>query len=147
MSTNNPVVIGVDKKVEASEAAKFLGCAYSTIVALLDKKKLKGQKINRRWFIEYDDLQRAKATHLVRARLAKRIQPKIENIKKEENQIEMKDIVNNGTIDVKLNVDPNKFKFVEVVLSSADKTVSQYLSEKIEELYEKIKESMKNLKV
>ena len=67
----NNVSVAFNNRIEASDAARELGCAYSTVVALLSKKKLKGQKINRRWFVDFDDLQRAKATHLIKTRVSK----------------------------------------------------------------------------
>jgi excisionase family DNA binding protein len=56
------------KNVSANEAASYLGCSYPHLIHLIKKSKIKAQKIRNQWFVDLDDLERAKSTHLVTPR-------------------------------------------------------------------------------
>lgn len=141
------VTVSYNNQVEAAEAAQTLGCAYSTIVALLSKRKLKGQKINRRWFVDYDDLQRAKSTNLIKTRISRIKRERMASssqLKVVKNEPEK---TSDEKAEVRFYVDKEKLNILQMALTSVDKNVSQFVHEKLEELHQKIKDSLKNLKV
>jgi len=143
----NNVSVAFNNRIEASDAARELGCAYSTVVALLSKKKLKGQKINRRWFVDFDDLQRAKATHLIKTRVSKlkRERMRLDASVQQKAQPRESETSNNKA-ELRFYVDKDKVNLLQMVLQSVDRNLSDYVYEKIEDLYEKIHKSLKNIK-
>jgi len=152
---NKPNIV-VNNRVEACEAASYLGCAYSTIIALLAKRKLKGQKINGRWFVDFDDLQRAKSTKLIKTRVSKKQKEKL--LQQEVGSrhifpIDAPKILkesNNGAgekAELRFFIEREKLNVLQMALKSVDKNLSDYVSEKVDDLHEKIKQSLKTLAV
>lgn len=144
----NTVTVAFNDKIEASDAARELGCAYSTVVALLARKKLKGQKINRRWFVDYDDLQRAKSTHLIKTRISKvrreKMSAKVSQLPLSPNGQEDKP---SSKAELRFYIDKEKVTMLQAALQSVDKSLAEYVNEKVDDLYNKVLESLKNLKV
>jgi hypothetical protein len=147
----NNVTIALNNQIEASEAARQLGCAYSTVVALLAKKKLKGQKINRRWFVDFNDLQRAKSTHLIKTRVSRKQRERAERqaaVSRPAPVPEMTKVGNgHDKTELRFYVDKNKLNVLQMALQSVDKNLADYVNEKMDELHEKIRQSLKSLKV
>lgn len=152
----NKVSIAVNNQVEACEAANYLGCAYSTIIALLAKKKLKGQKINGRWFVDFEDLQRAKSTKLIKTRVSKKQKERLlqqEVGTKHVFPINATKIVKdsgNGSgekAELRFFIEKEKLNVLQIALKSVDKNLSDYVAEQVEDLHEKIKQSLKALRV
>jgi hypothetical protein len=155
----NNVTIALNNQVEASEAARHLGCAYSTIVALLAKKRLKGQKINRRWFVDFDDLQRAKSTRLIKTRISRKQREKMGRLGGHNSQDQSAALTVRSPhgnkaasnqpekTELCFYIDKDKASVLQMVLQSVDKSLTDYIHEKVDELHEKIKQSLKTLRV
>ena len=147
----NTVTIALNNKIEASEAARQLGCAYSTIVALLAKKKLKGQKINRRWFVDFDDLQRAKSTHLIKTRVSRKQRERAQQQSAISRPAPLQEAAKLGNghdkTELRFYIDKNKLGVLQMALESVDRNLVDYVNEKVDELHEKIRQSLKSLKV
>lgn len=137
------VAIGLNNQVEAGEAAKTLGCAYSTIINLLTSKKIKGQKLEGRWMVDYTDLQRAKTTHLIKPRVRKK--PKLVSVNS-QTDIEEHIALANKT-NIQISIDKDKLRFIELVLQGSDHTVLEFIQIKLEELHNNAKDVLKNIKI
>jgi excisionase family DNA binding protein len=143
----NTFAVAFNNRVEAAEAARQLGCAYSTVVALLAKKKLKGQKINRRWFVDFDDLQKAKSTNLIKTRVSRLKRERLNSVSRDipsSNHVSDK---TNSKTELRFYVDKDKVNTLQAALNSVDKSLSDYINERIDDLYERVRESLKSIKV
>lgn len=128
------VSIGYNNKLESSEAAKFIGCSYSHVIGLIKQKKLKAQKNDGIWMVEYDDANRYKSSFKPR---------KLKPTKKVETAIQ----VSAKMVDVKLSIEKEKLDLLALVLSKQKKTVMEYLSEKLTDLHQRIDNGLATIQV
>lgn len=137
------VALGFNNQVEASEAARILGCAYSSVVGALSHKKLKGQKIEGKWMVDYNDLQRAKTTQLIK--------PRIRNgslkLASTNTQKDIEAHMLENKVSLQFSIDKDKLKLIEMGLSGTDHTVVEFIQMKLEEMHISIKEALKNIKI
>lgn len=135
--------VEVSKNVSASDAAEYLGCSYPHLIHLIKKNKLKAQKIRKQWFVDLNDLEKAKQTHLVTPRPKSghvvTNQPKVvfsteHSIKPEQNE----------DIEIRIKVSRSKYELINSVLvGGTEKTLKQTLELKIEEIFSSIQNQFK----
>lgn len=128
------VSVGYNGRLESSEAAKFIGCSYSHVIGLIKQKKLKAQKNDGIWMVEYDDANRYKSSFKPR---------KLKPTKKVETAIQ----VSAKMVDVKLSIEKEKLDLLALVLSKQKKTVMEYLSEKLTDLHQRIDNGLATIQV
>lgn len=128
---SNPVTVAFNNQVPATEAANYLGCSYSHMINLIKANKLKAQKREGRWFVESDELQRAKATRLVGGRR------KTSPVK----QISKPTFVSKDgdTVDVKIQIPREKFELLKIVCEASGKTLMGLINEKLDSAYDSIR--------
>lgn len=135
------VSIGINNQVEASEAARVLGCAYSSVISLLSHKKLKGQKYEGKWMVDYTDLQRAKTTNLIK--------PRARNLKiaSSNSQTEIEEHILANKVNVQISIEKDKLRLIEIGLQGSNHTVVEFIHMKLEEMHTNVKEALKNIKI
>lgn len=118
--------------MEAIDAAKLLGCSYPHLINLIHKKKLKAQKVGKCWFVDSQDVYRAKQTNLV--------SPRGPRVKSNATPL--------GTdeIEVRITLPRSKYHLVNLALEDKENlNLSQFLQGKVDELHDKIKETFKGV--
>lgn len=136
MTTATKVSVGMNNQVFADEAASQLGCSYSHIANLLRTKKINGQKVEGRWMVDYDDLQRAKGTRLVKPRKNGYI----------KSPVTTAPAASEETV-IKLNVPKAKFDLIRVALAGSDKSLVKYLLDHVDKLHDQIQKKLSTVDV
>lgn len=137
--TVRSVTVGMNNQVFADEAAQDLGCSYSHMVNLLKSKKIKGQKLEGRWVVDYEDLQKAKSMHLVTPRGPLKVARK--------SMQPAAPAVEEGII--KLQIPRHKLDLIRFVLDKTGnkKTLLSYLNEQIDKLYNDISDKLSTIEL
>lgn len=133
-----PVLVGYNNQVPAIEAAKYLGCAYSHMINMLKAKKIKGQKVEGSWMVDHDDLERAKATGLVKPRGTQKRAGAV----RPERPPTLETTPDVATIQIQIS----KEKLDVLKIAFRKKTLAQYLSQHLDEIYSKVVDQLENVK-
>lgn len=132
-ATANNVHVGYNNRLESSDAAKLIGCSYSHLIGIIKAKKVKAQKVNGNWFVDYDDANRYKTSFKPRMKQNKLTVIKVPDTSRK--------------VEIKLEIDKEKLDLLAMVLSKQGKTLPQYLSERITELHQKIDASLSTIQM
>lgn len=139
METNtNNVSVSFNNKMEISEAIRVLGCSYSHLINLVNSKRFKGQKIEGRWFLNSDEIYKAKSTGMIKPR---------KSAAAKAAQAEAVPALN--LVKLSFEIDRAKFDLLNLALASSgpDKTLTKYVAEKIEELHVRVITSLKSVNI
>jgi len=131
------VVVGFNNKMDAQEAANVLGCSYSYIIQLIDKKKLKAQRIKgtRKWMLDADDVYSAKSSGLLSQ---PRKNSKVRSVAiPAEKQPQPTD-----QTKIQVEIDKATFELLNTVLSNKGKTIKSFILDHVNEAANKVKESL-----
>ncbi len=133
-----PVTVAFNNQVSAVEAAKYLGCSYSHLINLIHRKKIKAQRIERKWFVETGDLEHAKATRLI-----SRPRSPVRVIKTAAEPLSVvKSAGTSDSVDIKLSLPRDKFELIKLACDSSGKTFLGLINEKLDGVYEQVKEKL-----
>jgi excisionase family DNA binding protein len=139
MNNVNNVSVAINNNIEAEDAAKILGCSYPHIINLIHQKKLKAQKLGKKWLVDAADVQRAKATHLVTPRPRKNKQLKLLN---GEPNIEL----GPDEVEIRIKMSKAKYQLLDLALKGKDqKNLKEHLESKVEELHAKIQKHFESV--
>lgn len=118
-------VVALNGKIDVAQAQSILGCSYSYVIHLLHKKKIKGQRVNKRWLIDADDVYRSKGSVMTnnRAKPVKTLPiPIQENI-----------------VKVEISLPREVFSLLNVVFSANNKNMTSYLEDHLKGVFERVK--------
>jgi excisionase family DNA binding protein len=132
--------IGFNNKISTEEAQKILGCAYSTVVALIKSKKLRGQKIGKTWWLDADEVYKARDSKLVTPRNSS---PKSEKGVGTHAGIS----VGADEIAVQFPYSKEKFELIKRAFNMRgnDMNIVKFLQGKLDEAHDKIKAQLENI--
>ncbi len=133
MSATSNVHIGLNNRMESSDAVKLIGCSYSHLIDIIKRKKVKAQKIEGQWWVDYDDANRYKTV----------FRPRM----KSNKLTEIKPSVTLKSVEIKIEIEKDKLDLLALVLAKQDKSVPKYLNEKITELLQRIEASLSSVQV
>lgn len=126
----SPVTIGLGGTISAEDASKYLGVSYSHLINLIHAKKVRAQKKERSWRVEHSDLERFKSG--MRPRSSKvRLVP-----------VAPSNSPSGDTTDIKLTLPREKFELIKLACQSTDKTIVGILNEKLDSVYNQIKQNL-----
>lgn len=124
--------IGYNNKMSADEAQKVLGCSYSTIIGLINRKKIKAQKYEGSWFLDADEVYKAKETKLVVPRIRK-VEATIQNTTEVSK--------------IYLELPKDKVKMLELLFSQKNSSLSAYLLTQINKLIDQVNKSLSDINI
>jgi hypothetical protein len=133
MSATANVHVGYNNRLESSDAAKLIGCSYSHLIGIIKAKKVKAQKIEGQWLVDYDDANRYKSVFKPRMK-----SNKLTVIKTPEGP---------KKVEIKIEIEKDRLDLLALVLVKQNKTVPKYLNDKIAELLQRIDNSLGSVQV
>jgi excisionase family DNA binding protein len=142
--------IGLNGNIDMSEAAKVLGCSRATVNNLRAAGKLKAQKVEGRWFLKYDEVYRMKPHVKPRkSKKAKRAAELAQNILNARPAVLQgtaevlpkvaAPLIAQGSTDesVRFQIEQTKLELISFVCRLNGTTLSDYIRDSLNELYER----------
>lgn len=125
------VALGANNKMEFNEALRVMGCSRTHLQRLVNHKKIKSQRLNGSLWLDADDVYKAKEHFIPRKRKPKDPNAPVDTTPSKGSHVTLK-----------LEIERERYELMTLALKKKNKTVLNFIDERLSELYKRVEESL-----